>query len=193
MAKSTSTTPEDPNNTNVGLENIGDLDTILSNVKSKVTNESGAVASPEDIDNTIKSILLAKKIPPTQENYNKVLLSTAHLVQIGATSPKFAATRIISDYGLDIKAGDLRDACNKNGTTVRKYARGIRNTVIKLASNFGLEGNLSKSYKLENPGCDRQDLIWASDFQTFSDNEAMPESVRLWLLDNYRRRFKPNS
>lgn len=185
--------PEDPNNTNVGLENIGDLDTILNGVKSKVTNESGAVASPEDIDNTIKAILLAKKIPPTQDNYNKALLSTAHLVQIGATSPKFAATRIISDYGLDIKAGDLRDACNKNGTTVRKYARGIRNTVIKVASNFGLEGNLAKSYKLENPGCDRQDLIWASDFQTFSDNEAMPESVKLWLLDNYRRRFKPNS
>jgi len=182
MAKS-SPTPQDPNNTNVGLENIGDLDTILNSVKSKVTNESGAVASPEDIDNTIKSILLTKKIAPTQDNYNKVLLSTAHLVQIGATSPKFAATRIISDYGLDIKAGDLRDACNKNGTTVRKYARGIRNTVIKVASNFGLEGNLAKSYKLENPGCDRQDLIWVSDFQTFSDNEAIPESIRLWLLD----------
>lgn len=136
------------NDPNVGLGNVGDLDSLLGSVKSTVKNESGAVASPDEIDNTVKAILVSNKLESSQENYNKVLLSTAHLVQIGATSPKFAATRIITDYGVEVKAGDLREACNKNGTTVRKYARGIRDTVIKVATNFGLEGNLAKSYKL---------------------------------------------
>lgn len=68
----------------------------------------------------------------------------------------------------------------------------VRDDVIKVAVKHGIEGNLSKNYKLENPGFEEQDLIWVSDFQTFSDNPAMPEHVKHWLLENYRNRFRPN-
>ena len=98
---------------------------------------------------------------------------------------------MVTDYGVEVKVSDLRDACSKAGITVRKYARGIRDQVIKVAQKHQLEGNLAKGYKLENPSCDKQDLVWVSDFQTFSENPSMPENVRTWLLNNYRNRFRP--
>jgi hypothetical protein len=137
------------------------------------------------------TLITKKKLPKTQENFNKTLVTAAHLVQIGATSPKFAATRMIPDYGVDIRVGELRDACSKAGITVRKFARGIRDTVVKVAQKHQIEGNLAKGYKLENPDFDKQDLAWVSDFQTFSDNPSMPDNVRTWLLENYRNRFRP--
>ncbi len=177
----------------IGFENVNDgVDKILENIKEKIKKDySNAEATSTEINSIIKSLITLKKIPLTQENFNKVLASVAHLLQIGATSPKFAANRQITDYGVDIRAGDLKDACNKAGTTPRKLARGIKNIIVKVAAAHGIEGNLAKSYKLENPSCDKQDLIWVSDFQTFSEDPAMPNHVRTWLLQNYRNRFKP--
>lgn len=177
----------------LGLDNVGDgIDQLLEKATTRVTNEvSSAVATQSEIEQVVNSIIAQKKLPATQDSFNKVLLTTSHLVQIGATSPKYSATRTITDYGVDIKVGDLRDACSKAGITVRKYARGIRNFVIKVAQKHQIEGNLAKGYKLENPAADKQDLVWVSDFQTFSDNPSMPENVRTWLLENYRNRFRP--
>lgn len=196
MAKQPTTSSDSGNEYTepVGINNIGDgLDKVLESTKAKVTNESSAaVATPTEVDNVVTTVLQTKKIAVTPENFSRALATLAHLVQMGATSPKFAASRMVTDYGLDIKAGDLRDACNKNGITVRKFARGIRNEVVKVASRFQIEGNLAKNYKIENPSCDAQDLIWVSDFQTFSNNPAMPDHVRQWLLQNYKSRFRPS-
>jgi hypothetical protein len=183
-------------NTNlVGYGNVGEgIDNLLKVVKVKNMNESSsAVATPQEIDGVIGSIMTLKKIPNTQDGYNKVIATTAHLVQIGATSPRFADSRLITDYGIEVRAGELKEACKRNGITVRKYARGIRDIVIKVASAYNIAGNLSKNYKLENPSCDSQDLIWVADFQTFSENPAMPEHVRTWLLQNYKNRFRPET
>lgn len=179
----------------VGYNSVGDgIDNILKNVNVRVINESSsAVATPQEIDSVISAIMTQKKIPNTQDGYNRVLATVAHLAQIGATSPKFADSRLITDYGIEVRAGDLKDACKKNGITVRKFARGIRNDIIKVATAYNISGNLSKNYKLENPACDAQDLVWVSDFQTFSENQAMPEHVRTWLLQNYKNRFRPES
>lgn len=127
----------------------------------------------------------------SQENFNKVFTTSAHLVQIGATSPKFASTRMITDYGVEGKTSDLRESCSRARITVRKFSRSIKNVVIKVATQLNIEGNLAKNYKMEFPTCDKQDLIWVSDFQTFSDNPAMPDQVKTWLLQNYKNRFRP--
>ncbi len=178
---------------NIGINNVGDgVDKLLESTTTKINMEtSSAVATTTEIEQVITTLIISKKLLNTQDSFNKVLVTTAHLVQIGATSPKFASTRMVTEYGIDIKVGDLRDACSKAGITVRKYARGIRNVVIKVAQKHQIEGNLAKGYKLENPSCDRQDLVWVSDFQTFSENPSMPENVRTWLLENYKNRFRP--
>lgn len=177
----------------IGLDSVNDgIDQLLEKAKPRRSIEaSSAVATQAEIEQVVEGIITGKKLPRTQETFNKVLVTVAHLVQIGATSPKFASTRAVTDYGIDVRVGELRDSCSKTGITVRKLARGIRDLVIRVAQRHQIEGNLAKGYKLENPQCDRQDLIWVSDFQTFSENPSMPEEVRTWLLQNYRNRFRP--
>lgn len=180
----------------VGLDELGDgLEKVLDSATTTGTPipANSGVASKQEINGVLVDILAAKKLPITQDNFNKVLTSACHLAQEGATSPKFAENRKIDIYGVTVKVSDLRQSCKKMGITVRKLARGLQNEIVAVAKRRNIEGNLSKSYKIENPNYDLQDLIWVSDFQTFNENPAMPESVRMWLLENYRNRFKPSS
>lgn len=166
---------------------------ILQNSKKKSNKsiDSGGVSSSAQVEKVIKDLLDRQKMSSTSENIVKVKLTIAHLCQIGATSPKFSSTRTIMDYGCNFTAGNLTEVCKKNDTTVRKLARALRDLIVTVASQNNLEGNLSKTYKLDYPNHDKQDLIWTSDFQTFSDNPAMPTHVSEWLLENYKKRFRP--
>jgi hypothetical protein len=154
---------------------------------------NSGVASRQQIEALVRYVLTAKKLAVTQENFNKVLASACHLAQEGATSPKFAENRAVSILWSHSFFGELRDACKKANVTVRKLARGLKDEIIKVATRHRIEGNLSKMYKIENLNYSPQELVWVSDFQTFNDNPAMPEPVRIWLLENCRNRFKPNS
>jgi len=127
-----STTQGSTTNVSIGINNIGDgIDQILENTTTRTTGEiSSAVATDTEVDAVITGIITSRRIAQTQENFNKVLTTAAHLVQIGATSPKFASTRMITDYGVEVRTSDLRESCSRSGITVRKFARGIRNVVI---------------------------------------------------------------
>ena len=74
----------------LGLDNVGDgIDQLLEKATTRITNEvSSAVATQSEIEQVVNSIIAQKKLPATQDSFNKVLLTTSHLVQIGATSPK---------------------------------------------------------------------------------------------------------
>lgn len=182
-------------NSNIGFENIQDgIEEVLN--ESKFTSKTGSgtgVASTEEINICITHILDTKKKTYSQKNYNQVITAAAHLLQEGATSPKYADTKKSVEYGIEVKVSELRAGCKAAGITPRKLARGLKDVIIKVAAKHNIEGNLSKNYKLENPGYDPQELIWVSDFQTFTENPAIPENVKEWLLENYRGRFKPNS
>lgn len=182
------------NSTNIGFNKADEgVDLLLSgmrNIPNKVLDSSG-IATPNEIDLVIGTIITEKKLEASQATYNKVLVTLAHMCQRGATSPKYAESITILDYGVSLKVGDLKFACKKNGITVRKFARGIRGTIIKLAKKFNIEGNLAKSYKLTVQDYDVQDLIWVSDFNTFSDDPEIPEHIKEWLLNNFKNRFRP--
>jgi hypothetical protein len=170
------------------------IDQILENTRLKLRQGTGTgVADHTEIDKVIKDILKQKNLVESQENYNRILCSCALHCQQGATSPKYADSRMVVEYGISLKVSEMRAALKAAGITARKFARGIRNVIIKVAKSYLVEGNLSKAYKLENPNFDQQDLVWVSDFQTFNEDPAMPVHVKEWLLDNYRRRFRPNS
>lgn len=174
--------------------NTLDLNTVLEETKfhmeKPMETGSNAVATKEEVNSVVKEITKLKGWPLNKETYSRTLCTISHMVQDGATSPKQSDTKKVTEYGLDLKVGELRQACKKVGITVRKLARGIRKPVIEVAKTFQLEGNLAKSYKLQNPLYEEQDLIWVSDFQTFSKDPSMPEHVRKWLLANYNTRFR---
>lgn len=175
------------------LTAVESLDSVLMEKSQAPKLGTGTgVAEPREIDTVIKTIVNLKKMPNTTESYNKVLVTCAIHCQQGATSPKYAESRVVTEHGVSLKVSEFRAALKTAGTTARKFARGIRGVIVKVSKHYELEGNLSKSYKLENPNFDPQDLPWVSDFQTFNDDPAMPSHVKQWLLENYRKRFRPN-
>lgn len=184
------------NEKDIGFENINNddsLDLILAEAKVQLRKGSGTgIASPQEVDAVIKAIIKNKKMELTQDSYNRVFLSCGHLLQEGATSPKYSGTRLISDYGVEFKVDDFRFALKTVGITARKFARAVKDQIIKIAKIHSIDGNLSKGFKLDFPDYDPEHLPWVSDFQTFSDNPDMPEQVRGWLLENYKSRFKPS-
>jgi len=178
--------------TNLFDYNNIDIQKVLSNTPepSLTKNTSDAsMASPQQVNNIIISLIGKMKISKNANNFNLTFVTVAHACQRGATSPKYPDSAMVTDYGIELKISDLRKSCSENGTTVRKLARTIRDQIIEVAKKHNLEGNLSKRYKLDNPDYDEQHLIWVSDFNTFSENPAMPQEVRLWLLDNFNQRF----
>ncbi len=54
----------------------------------------------------------------------------------------------------------------------------MRKNIIKVAIKNNLPGNFLLNYKMENPQFKAQDLKWVLDFQTFSEDPAMPEHTR---------------
>lgn len=54
--------------------------------------------------------------------------------------------------------------------TPRKLARAMRDDILVVAKAWGLEGNLSKRYKQSDPTATFNELVWASDFHTFTSN-----------------------
>jgi hypothetical protein len=61
-------------------------------------DEGAGVATNTEIDRVIGDILATKKLSFDKTNFTRILLTICHLMQIGATSPKFAETRAIADY-----------------------------------------------------------------------------------------------
>lgn len=147
------------------------------------------MATDATLHSVCTEVLNSLGVAESDININKVKLSVAVLSQEGATSPKFKEGRMCSLFGINVTFSILRKACGKNSTTVRAIARSLRKEALDVAFNFGIEGNLSKSYKLDNPDANISDLIWVSDFQSFSNDPAMPDHVRHWLLNNYSKRF----
>lgn len=157
-------------------------------------SRSGGVSSREEIDNVVTKILKDKNdIEPTAKNKAAVKLAIAILAQEGATSPKFAISRNRTFGDITVYVKDVTAAAHANNTTFRRLARGLRNLAVEASTELTIEGNLAKAYRLEHPSAQFQELVWASDFQTFTDNKAMPDNVHAWLLQNFANRFKPKT
>lgn len=142
---------------------------VCAKILTHIGREAGTNASPAD-----------------------VFSATAFLLQKGATSPRTPGNKRM-EYGTAAVSVDLiRKACRmENNTTVRQFARGIKEKAIELflyLGEFAPEGNLAKNMKLDLRNVTHEEALWASDFQTY--NEDCPFRVRKWLTMNYRARFR---
>lgn len=184
-----------PASTPISADDNQSLDDILSTIDSRgKTARSNGIATPEELNKVIQHILKANSLEDTVSNRNKIRGSIALLAQEGATSPRFNTNHATNSLGINLHVKLLQAACKEAGVTIRKVARALRSDAITVAKHFSCEGNLSKQYKLDNPDAQLDELIWASDFQTFSDDSAMPPEVKTWLLKNYNSRFnKPKN
>jgi hypothetical protein len=153
--------------------------------------DSKSMLSPEETTSVITNVMTILKVPNTPENVIKTTATVCVMLQSGATSRKFEENKIFESYGIPMTAKNLKTSLAKVSTshTPRKLARSLRDQILLVATANGIPGNLSKKFMLENPNHDSSDLIWVSDFQSFTNNPNMPDIVRFWLQKNYSSRF----
>ncbi len=184
----------DPKNFEISQEEENQiLEKLESEAQSKVLpknpqRETG-VTPPETTNRLIGDILESKGIEINKENIIRTKLTIGALAQEGATSPRFPETHSIDYYNIPLTVKEIRDACRKCSTTLRRLARALAPFAITAAFQYDIPGNLSKKYILDHPNCSIEELKYASDFLTFSDSTSIPPEVREWLLKNYNSRF----
>lgn len=116
------------------------------------------------------------------------------LLQKGAVSPKFDKNRKSELFLGTLTAGNIMDSIKDSdrSLTPRKLARALRNEILEISMAWSIPGNLSKKYLQSHPDATIAELVWASDFHTFSEDANMPEEVKNWLIENYTSRFEKN-
>lgn len=157
----------------------------------KPESPRGSGITPPDIVRKITAEIIPKCAlkEDNAENQVKVRLCIGALAQEGATSPRFADTRIGHYYEANILVKDIREACKKYNTTYRRLARALETHAIAAAELYDIPGNLSKAFKLDHPDATAEELRFASDYLTFTDNPKIPARTKTWLLANYNVRF----
>ena len=156
---------------------------------TKNFNRTAGTPTEDEVNEVVKLLLKDTSQQDTVTNINRVKLTIGQFSQEGATSPKFSSTHTSSEFGITLTVDQVRKAATAKGLTIRKLARALSNEAKIAAQTLKIEGNLSKQYKLFNPKAQFQELMWASDFFTFSDDPSMDPGVREWLLQNYNTRF----
>lgn len=75
---------------------------------------------------------------------------------------------------------------HKNGT-IRQLCRTISDQIAAIAIVIGEDGDLARQMRLEFPHISKEEAAWCSSFQT--TNPKCPENVRIWLVENHKKRF----
>ena len=129
---------------------------------------------------------------PTPQNKDAVKASICELLQCGSCSPKFdqnCPSTVINDITITMKEVKVSLQSIDPSLTPRKLARSLRDDILIVAKAWGIEGNLSKRFKQQFPSATFNELVWASDFHTFTPNNAIPDDVKDWLIQNYTSRW----
>lgn len=166
--------------------------TRLKNDKPIIDTANPNIATPEQVRGFISSLRRRVKYDQlTKTEQDSLGPGVCELLQKGAVSPKFEKSRKSELFKGNLTAGNILDSLKDvdRGLTPRKLARSIRSEILETATVWAIPGNLSKKYSQVYPDASMNELIWASDFHTFSDDPNMPDQVRNWLIENYTSRF----
>jgi hypothetical protein len=151
----------------------------------KKTNRISNIFDNEMVNQIIEDIKTKKFI----ETNETVWILVTGVLQRGGSNQK-AGNAIKYDFGEDsLTSQELQKFVKthqKNGTN-RQLARSIANEIAKIALEFKIPGDLHAQMKFEYPNMTEDEAVWCSNFQTTNPN--CPDTVREWLVDNYRSRF----
>lgn len=164
------------------------IEPITDETSYRIDDMGNNEATPEQVTTALNHIhnSINKK---TQEKSTPqdTALATCILLQKGGTATGMKSSASCTFKTAKVTKKELNEACNSAKITPRKLARALSSKIANISLILDIPGNQSKNYRLDNPNCTSEDLVWASDFQTF--NPECPEQIRNWLVTNYKRRF----
>jgi hypothetical protein len=116
---------------------------------------------------------------------DQATVAIAIICQKGGTSKKAQGTIYANVDGHKVDLNLVRRIMRENGLnyTLRQWARTHASEIFELASNFGIEGDLSKKIARNRPEITQEEKYWLSNFQM--DNPNCPQNVRDLLMEHY--------
>lgn len=161
------------------------FDTILFKAVQEMNSPVGE-ASQSTCDKIIKGI--ANECCTSEPI---AFIATACLLQKGGTSRSCPGGLYIRIADTVFTLDCIRRHCRAvKNTKVRQFARGLKDDIIDVMKYLGSrspDGNLARAMMLDH-NISKPEAIWCCDFHTYNPN--CPESVRTWLVKNYKSRFK---
>lgn len=150
-------------------------------------------ASDSQVSDVISKVIASYKYDPADSDSVKV--NICGLLQSGATSPKFDQNKSLDLLGngkkVEVKVLKKASTDVASNLTLRKIARALRDDIIIVSLKADISGNLSKRFLVDHADATPDELICASDFQTF--NNLAPDRVKNWLIANFQNRFGTKS
>lgn len=149
---------------------------------------SAALVSEDDSKKLVEAIMSKHKM-----NQDETLAALAIICQKGGTSKKAQGTvyAVIDGKRLDLNM--VRSVMKESGCnfTLRQWARTHSYSIYKVASFFGIEGDLAKKIARNSPEVTQDERYWLSNFQMDSAN--CPQNVRDMLMKHYKTLFPGKS
>lgn len=141
---------------------------------------------PDKSDAIIQRFEKAKGFNSSSEAF----VAIAILLQYGATNSGGADQIEVKYKGITAKARDLHNAIERvdKKITARQFARTHANAIQEIGHTLGIPGDLAKKRALEVATQSAEEASWCSNFQT--QNPACPDTVRQWLVANFKSRFQ---
>jgi hypothetical protein len=170
---------------NINYEGIED---VKQQGQPIISNLSENAASVETANKVVNGILTKANVDSkSQTSINAGLSATCILLQKGATSPRMSDSSSITIGGITVTKAMISDNCRKFKITPRQLARAMSSVIHRICLYRNIQGNQAKNFFIDNPNATPEEMVWASDFQTF--NPDCPENVRRWLTFNFKQRF----
>lgn len=164
------------------------LDTsVLEEIKKNSYGDARVTSEITEttVDKILESIMEKKNISETL-----TIALIAGLTQNGGTNKGAGNSAKFTIKNQTLTAQELGNYIKKaNGGegTVRQLARAMADEIVEISLIMGIEGDLANQMRYDYPDLTLEEAVWCSNFQTTNAN--CPDSVRDWLVDNYRKRF----
>ena len=114
------------------------------------------------------------------------------VLQRGGSNVKAGNTINFTFGGKTLSSKDLNNFIKKieKTATNRQFARSAKETLAQVALELNIPGDLHRQMLLDHPNMSDAEKVWCSNFQT--TNATCPDSVREWLVHNFKDRFSKN-
>lgn len=173
-------------------KNVIDKTSIISFIKEKKqTGKFDPIRTTTKItEETTNKIITKIQENLKLDNPNIAWILVTGIMQRGGSNNQ-ALNQVQFEYdGTILSAADLNKIIRSidKKITPRQFARTNATLIAECAIELEIPGDLHAQMCLEYPDLSEVEKAWCSNFQT--QNSDCPETVRMWLVENYYKRFK---
>lgn len=174
--------------------NIEELRKTAKKLETK--NRVTGTLSDNQVDLIIEKViekLNFNNTVPVMDEYQKTqtaLILMTIILQKGGTN-RISGSPILAEIERKtLTSQQLTDIVKsvEKRATMRQLARTLATEIGTISEELNIPGDLANQMRVDVSNLSSEEAAWCSNFQT--QNPDCPETVRHWLVQNYKERFK---